>query len=109
MLLSFQTALIPNNKEVLAFRKASGTARHAYNWANAEILEVLKLRETDKSVKIPSAIDLHKRLVAQVKCQHDLYYKVNKNVPQKALADLRQAWDRCFRKTSKREQESKRF
>ncbi|MDH6099832.1 transposase [Anabaenopsis sp. FSS-46] len=101
MLLSFQTALIPNNKQVSAFRKASGTARHAYNWGNAAILEVLKLRETDKSVKIPSAIDLHKRLVAQVKSQHDWYYEVNKNVPQKALADLRQAWDRCFRKTSK--------
>ncbi|MDB9445991.1 RNA-guided endonuclease InsQ/TnpB family protein, partial [Anabaena sp. CS-542/02] len=101
MLLSFQTALIPNNKQVSAFRKASGTARHAYNWANAAILEVLKLRETDKSVKIPSAIDLHKRLVAQVKSQHDWYYEVNKNVPQKALADLRQAWDRCFKKTSK--------
>ena len=101
MLLSFQTALIPNNKQVSAFRKASGTARHAYNWGNAAILEVLKLRETDKSVKIPSAIDLHKRLVAQVKSQHDWYYEVNKNVPQKALADLRQAWDRCFKKTSK--------
>ncbi|MDB9447538.1 helix-turn-helix domain-containing protein, partial [Anabaena sp. CS-542/02] len=50
MLLSFQTALILNNKQVSAFRKASGTARHAYNWANAAILEVLKLRETDKSV-----------------------------------------------------------
>jgi putative transposase len=101
MLLSFRTALIPNNKQVSAFRKASGIARHAYNWANAAIIEVLKLRETDKSVKIPSAIDLHKRLVAQVKSQHDWYYEVNKNVPQKALADLRQAWDRCFLETSK--------
>ena len=64
MLLSFQTALIPNNKQVSAFRKASGTARHAYNWGNAAILEVLKLRETDKSVKIPSAIDLRKKVSA---------------------------------------------
>ena len=33
--------------------------------------------------------------------KHDWYYEVNKNVPQKALADLRQAWDRCFKKVSK--------
>ncbi|WP_242046237.1 MULTISPECIES: RNA-guided endonuclease InsQ/TnpB family protein [Calothrix] len=101
MLLSFKTALMPNNQQQTAFKKACGVARHAYNWANAAIIEVLKQRETNKAVKIPSAIDLHKRLVAEVKSQHDWYYEVNKNVPQKALADLRQAWDRCFKKVSK--------
>lgn len=101
MLLSFKTALIPNNKQITAFRKASGTARHAYNWANAVFIETLKARESDKSVKIPSAIDLHKRLVAEVKSQHSWYYEVNKNVPQKAVADLRNAWGRCFEKKSK--------
>ncbi|PNK00630.1 transposase, partial [Cylindrospermopsis raciborskii] len=63
--------------------------------------EVLELREQDKSIKIPTAIDLHKKLVAEVKSQHDWYYEVNKNVPQKALADCRVAWDRSFKKTSK--------
>ena len=101
MLLSFKTALVPNNKQITAFRKASGVARHAYNWANATIQNILETRETDVSVKIPSAIDLHKRLVAEVKSQYNWYYEVNKNVPQKALSDLRQAWDRCFKKVSK--------
>jgi putative transposase len=101
MLLSFKTALIPNNKQETLFRKASGVARHAYNWANATIQDVLELRKDDKSIKIPSAIDLHKKLVETVKSQYDWYYQVNKNVPQKALADLRQAWDRCFKKKSK--------
>lgn len=101
MLLSFKTALIPNNKQVTLFRKASGVARHAYNWANATIQNVLEQRQTDKNVKIPSAIDLHKKLVVEVKSQHDWYYEVNKNVPQKALADCRVAWDRCFKKISK--------
>ncbi|WP_017306711.1 RNA-guided endonuclease InsQ/TnpB family protein [Spirulina subsalsa] len=101
MLLSFKTALIPNNKQETLFRKASGVARHAYNWANATIQNVLEQRKTDKNVKVPSAIDLHKKLVAEVKSQHDWYYEVNKNVPQKALADCRVAWDRCFKKTSK--------
>jgi putative transposase len=101
MLLSFKTELIPNNKQKTLFRKASGVARHAYNWANATIQNILELRKDDKSIKIPSAIDLHKKLVAEVKSQHDWYYEVNKNVPQKALSDCRVAWERCFKKTSK--------
>ncbi|MBS9393572.1 MAG: helix-turn-helix domain-containing protein [Dolichospermum sp. LBC05a] len=101
MLLSFKTALIPNNRQITAFRKASGVARHAYNWANAQIIDILATRKEGEKLKLPSAIDLHKKLVAEVKSEHAWYYEVNKNVPQKALADLRQAWDRCFRKTSK--------
>lgn len=101
MLLSFKTALIPNNKQQTSFKKACGVARHAYNWANAHIKEVLELRKDDKTIKIPSAIDLHKKLIAEVKYVNDWYYETNKNVPQKALADLRQAWDRCFKKVSK--------
>ncbi|XZO03937.1 MAG: RNA-guided endonuclease InsQ/TnpB family protein [Microcoleus sp.] len=101
MLLSFKTALIPNNKQQTSFKKACGVARHAYNWANAHIKEVLELRKDDKTIEIPSAIDLHKKLIAEVKSVNDWYYETNKNVPQKALADLRQAWDRCFKKVSK--------
>jgi len=101
MLLSLKTALIPNNKQQTSFKKACGVARHAYNWANAQIKEVLELRQEDKSIKIPSAIDLHKKLVAEVKSANKWYYETNKNVPQKALADLRQAWDRCLKKVSK--------
>lgn len=101
MLLSFRTALIPNNKQITAFKKASGVARHSYNWGNALIQDLLKKRESDKTLKIPSAIDLHKRLVAEVKSVNNWYYETNKNVPQKALGDLRQAWDRCFKKISK--------
>ncbi|MGB7273046.1 MAG: helix-turn-helix domain-containing protein, partial [Geitlerinemataceae cyanobacterium] len=102
MLLSFKTALIPHNKQETLFRKASGTARHAYNWANAQIQEILAIRGTDKTVKLPTAIDLHKKLVVEVKSVNQWYYEVNKNVPQKALADCRTAWDRCLKKISKR-------
>ncbi|WP_089131427.1 RNA-guided endonuclease InsQ/TnpB family protein, partial [Tolypothrix sp. NIES-4075] len=96
MLLSFKTALLPNNKQETAFRKAAGVARHSYNWGNAIVQKCLEEKQ-----KIPSAIDLHKRLVTEVKSCLPWYYETNKNVPQKALADLRQAWDRCFKKTSK--------
>jgi putative transposase len=102
MLLSFKTALIPDKRQITQFKKASGVARHAYNWGNAVVLDVLEQRQNDLSVKIPSAIDLHKRLVAEVKSVYPWYYETNKNLPQKALADLRQAWDRCFKKVCQR-------
>lgn len=101
MLISFKTALVLNNKQVTAFRKHCGVARHAYNWGNAVIREILELRETDKSIKVPSSIDLHKRLVAEVKPENPWYYQVSKASPQQALAELRTAWDRCFKKMSK--------
>ncbi|OBQ01491.1 MAG: hypothetical protein AN490_21435 [Anabaena sp. AL09] len=59
---------------------------------------VMKITEYHFS-NILSAIDLHKKLVAEIKSESAWYYEVSKNVPQKALADLRQAWDRCFKKT----------
>ncbi len=96
MLLSFKTELKPNNKQTTLFRKASGTARHAYNWACATVQECLANGE-----KTPSAFDLHKRLVAEVKPLNTWYYDVSKNVPQKAIANLRTAWDRCFKKLGK--------
>jgi putative transposase len=48
MLLSFKTELKPNNKQVTLFRQHCGVARHAFNWGNAIIRDLLKLRETDK-------------------------------------------------------------
>lgn len=101
MLLGFKTELKPNNKQVSKFRQHCGVARHAYNWANSVIVETLKIRETDKTVKIPSAIDLHKRLVAEVKPLYQGYYESSKATPQQALAEIRTAWDRCFKKVSK--------
>ncbi|MCE2699697.1 MAG: helix-turn-helix domain-containing protein, partial [Anabaena sp. 49633_E8] len=52
MLLCFKTALIPNNGQVTAFRKASGVARHAYNWANAQIIDILATRKEGEKLKL---------------------------------------------------------
>jgi len=101
MLLSFKTELKPNNKQVTQFRQHCGVARHAYNWGNAVIIEVLKLRESDKSVKVPSAIDLHKKLVAEVKPANPWYYESSKWSSHQALIDVRSAWDKCFKKITK--------
>lgn len=101
MLLSFKAELKPNNRQIARFRQHCGVARHAYNFGNAIVMEALKQRDVDKTVKVPSAIDLHKRLVAEVKSVNPWYYDSSKATPQQALADLRKAWDRCFKKVSK--------
>lgn len=100
MLLSFKTELKPNNKQVTLFRQHCGVARHAYNFGLAAILEALELQKTDKTIKIPTAIDLHKKLVAEVKPLNSWYYESSKATPQKALIDVRIAWQRCFQKVS---------
>jgi putative transposase len=96
MLLSFKTELKPNNKQVTLFKKASGVARHAYNWACVVVQDCLT-----NGQKAPSAIDLHKKLVAEVKSKNPWYYEVSKTVPQKAVSNLRTAWNRCFKNISK--------
>ncbi|WP_228056389.1 helix-turn-helix domain-containing protein [Microcoleus sp. LEGE 07076] len=108
MLLSFKTELKPNNRQVTQFRQHCGVVRHAYNFGNAIILDILKPRETDKSVKIPSAIDLHKRLIAEIKPSNPGYYKSSKASPQQAVTEVMTAWDRCFKKVSAQPKFSKK-
>ena len=102
MLLGFKTQLkitSPQTREILA--QHCGVARHAYNWGlwlTKNILTHNKNNPEDK-IKFPSAIDLHKWLVALVKPKYDWYYSVSKCAPQYALRHLRQGWD-CFQKTA---------
>jgi putative transposase len=82
--------------------KHSGVARHAWNWGLAltkQILDHNKLNPETK-IKFPSAIDLHKWLVALVKPEYPWYYEISKCAPQYALRNLRMAWDRSFKKVS---------
>lgn len=107
MLLGFKTELNINNKQRTLFMKHSGVARHAWNQGlryTRLILDVNNLAKqvgSDIHIKFPSAIDLHKWLVAEVKSVNSWYYEVSKSSPQQALRDLRLAWDRAFKKTSK--------
>lgn len=108
MLIGFKTELKVNNKQRTLLAKHAGTARHAWNQGLALtqlILDVNRLaKETNQPelrVKFPSAIDLHKWLVAEVKKDHPWYYEVSKCAGQWALRQLRTAWDRCFKKVAK--------
>lgn len=102
-MLSFKTELELNNKQRTLMAQHAGCARFAWNWGVALTKEVLDHNKANPSSKrnFPSAIDLHKQFVAEVKSEHQWLYNSSKCAPQQALRDLRVAWDRCFRKTSK--------
>ncbi|MBG1260912.1 RNA-guided endonuclease InsQ/TnpB family protein [Nostoc commune] len=102
MLLGFKTELKLNNIERTHLLQHCGVSRHAWNWGLAltkQILDHNKLNPAEK-IKFPSAIDLHKWLVALVKPECRWYYECAKSAPQEALRSLRIAWDRYFKKTS---------
>ncbi len=102
MLLGFKTQIKPNNSQRVLLSKHAGTARHAWNWGLGLIKQILDNNQANpaRKIKFPSAIDLHKWLVALVKPNHPWYYEVSKCAPQYALRQLREAWDRCFNKVS---------
>lgn len=103
MLLGFKTQLRLNNKQRTVLAQHAGTARHAWNWGLAltkQILEHNKICKPEEKIKFPTAIDLHKWLIALVKPENPWYYKSSKCAPQYALRHLREAWDRCFKKLS---------
>jgi putative transposase len=100
MLLGFKTELKLNNQQKTFLAKHAGTARHAWNWGNRLCLQILdnnKNNPFDK-IKFPTAIDLHKWLIALVKPENFWYYESSKCAPQYALKHLADAWKDCFKK-----------
>lgn len=103
MLLGFKTELKLNNQQRTQLAKHCGVARHAWNWGLAltkNILDYNKANPQDK-IKFPTAVDLHKWLVAMVKPECPWYYEVSKCAPQYALRQLAEAWKQAFKKTKK--------
>ena len=102
MLLGFKTELHPNNQQKTLLAKHAGAARHAYNWGLWLTKNILNhnCHNPDSRLKFPTAIDLHKLLVAIVKPHNYWYYEVSKTAPQYALKYLSIAWQRCFSKIS---------
>lgn len=86
MLQGIYTELKLNNKEKTHCLQHCGVRRHAYNWGLDLIIKKLEAKE-----KIPSAIDMHKLLVKEVKPENMWYYEVSKCSPQQALRDLETA------------------
>lgn len=92
MLKSFKTKLDLNNQQRTLAAKHAGVSRHAWNWGLNICLKAL-----DNQEKLPTSIDLHKRLVAEVKSVHTWYYEVSKCPPQEALRNLYKALQHWFK------------
>lgn len=69
MLLGFKTELKLNNQQRTQLAKHCGVARHAWNWGLALTKNILNHNKAnpDDKIKFPTAVDLHKWLVAMVK------------------------------------------
>jgi putative transposase len=102
VLLGFKTELKLNNQQRMKIAKHCGVARHAWNWGLALTKQILDHNKAnpDSKIKFPTAIDLHRWLVALVKSENEWYYECSKSTPQQALMALRQSWKRCFNKTA---------
>jgi putative transposase len=100
MLLGFKTELKINKQQKLLLAQHAGVARHAWNQGLALCQQVLIHNRTnpDDKIKFPTAIDLHKWLVAAVKSTHPWYYEVSKCAPQYALRHLSDAFKSFFKK-----------
>ena len=72
--------------------KHAGIARHAWNWGLATCKQIY-----ESGGKRPTAIDLHKKLVAEVKTENLWYYEVSKCAPQEALRNLDKAFKRVWK------------
>jgi putative transposase len=101
MLLGFKTEIKVNKKLQILLAKHAGVARHAWNQGLALCLAVLdhNRSHSDDQIKFPSAIDLHKWLVASVKADNPSYYEVSKCAPQYALRHLSDAFKQFFKGT----------
>jgi putative transposase len=95
-LKSYKIKLDLNNKQKTLCSKHAGVARHAYNY----FVDYCK-KQFDWGNKIPSAIDMHKLLVKDVKSVNDWYYEVSKCSPQQALRNLEQAYKNFHTKQKK--------
>ena len=102
VLKGFKTKLDPNNEQQTKFAQHAGVARWTYNWALGVCLSVIDARKIalekgEPLPKFPSAIDLHKRLNAEVKPELEWFYESSKCAPQQALRDLDNAWKRFLK------------
>ncbi len=100
MLLGFKTEIKVKSHQRILLAKHAGVARHAWNWGLDLTKQILDHNQENpkEKIKFPTAIDLHKWLVALVKSENQWYYEVSKCAPQYALRYLSKAWEHCFKK-----------
>ena len=88
----FKTEIKLNNKEMTMAKQHCGVGRHAWNWGLSVCKEV-----SDSGGALPSAVDLHKILVSDVKPNNLWYYESSKCAPQQKLRDLEKSYKRYYK------------
>jgi putative transposase len=100
----YQTELKLNNRQRTVCLQHAGCARYAYNWGLARkqaAMAARKVAADPKSVKIPTAMDLHKELNTRKKTDFPWMYESSKCAPQEALRDLDTAFAHFFARRAK--------
>jgi len=93
MLLGFKIELKLNNAQRTELLRHCGVAMPELGFGlTKQILDYNKVNPTER-IKFPTAIDLHKWLVALVKPEFPWYHECSKSAPQEALRALKTAWD----------------
>ncbi len=95
----YKTELKVNNRQRTLCLQHAGCARFAYNWGLARKKAAMAARKaaTDPmSVKIPTAMDLHKALNTLKQTECPWMYESSKCAPQEALRDLDTAFSNFF-------------
>ena len=90
MILAHRIRLVPTPGQEGSFRRASGVARFAYNWALAEWQRQYRAGEK------PSEVSLRKMLNALKGEQFPWMREVTKNAPQQAIKNLGRAYANFF-------------
>jgi putative transposase len=100
----YKTELDLNNAQCTRCLQHMGCARFAYNWGlvrKRAAMAARKAADDPTTVKIPSAIDLHKALNALKPTDFPWMYESSKCAPQEALRDLDAAFTNFFAKRAK--------
>lgn len=89
---SIKVRLELNNKQTTLANKHAGVARYAYNWGKS--ICDLAIQNNEHR---PTAIDLHKKFVAEEKSIKFWLYEISKCSPQQGLRNLDEAYKRTFK------------
>jgi putative transposase len=94
---SYKIRLELTNKQVTLAKQHAGASRYAYNWALAKCKQGYENKGENEVYHRPSAIDLHKMWVKEVKSSTPWTYEVSKCTPQQAFRNLATAYQRYFK------------
>lgn len=100
----YKTELNPNNRQRTLLNQGTGNARFAFNWALAE-----KLHAFENKLKIPNALELHRKINSLKKEHYPFLYLTSKCCTQEALRDCDKAFDNFFRRCKQKIKGKKGF